>query len=81
MTSMSLALELTAIIGELGDDEGEVLLELAKRLLKGKHQYGKLDLVNDTRDFEREAHEELADEAAYRLMESVRRRKLAPLGV
>jgi hypothetical protein len=52
-------------IAELGDEEAAVLLVLAKRLLAGQRQYGRLDLRNDARDFRRERAEEFADALIY----------------
>lgn len=42
------------------------LLFIARRLRMGQSQYGRLDLLSDRRDWEREAREERADEAVYR---------------
>jgi hypothetical protein len=50
---------------QLNDDEAEILLMVAERLLKGQEQYGKLDVASDPRDMAHEALEEAADGMVY----------------
>ena len=57
--------ELEAIIDLLGEDEVRVLARIAGRLLHGLEVYGALDLVQDVRDFDTEAREEVEDCLVY----------------
>lgn len=57
--------ELWTIIQRLNGDERAPLLMLARRIWKGREQYGALDLATDKRDFASELLEELADGVAY----------------
>lgn len=57
--------ELTAIVDELGEDEVRVLARIAGRLLLGAEIYGRLDVARDTRDFAKEAREEIEDSLVY----------------
>jgi len=49
----------------LGADERRVLMLQAERLAKGKPDYGELVLATDSRNFCREAAEEVLDMAQY----------------
>ena len=64
---------LATIVDLLGPDERRVLAWIARRLLAGQASYGRLDLANDRRDFERERAEELADALVYSAMAEVQR--------
>jgi hypothetical protein len=57
--------ELGAIVAELGFGEVCVLTRIARRLAMGERLYGRLDLANDTRDFRKEAREEIEDFLVY----------------
>jgi hypothetical protein len=57
--------ELQTISRELGDVERRVLYLLAKRLLVGQRNYGRLNLATDARDWRRERAEELAGALVY----------------
>jgi hypothetical protein len=57
--------ELRAIIDELAEDEVRVLVRIAGRLLRGADIYGVLDIARDTRDFAKEAREEIEDFLVY----------------
>ena len=63
---------LLAAASQLCADELEVLTLLAERLLLGQRQYGLLRLANDSRDFRREARDELLDGCVYLAAQSVR---------
>ena len=67
----------------LGNDEVVVLAALAKRILVGQQQYGKLDLANDRRDWRKEKAEEEQDWLFYAVFEDLKRemvRDRAPIG-
>lgn len=66
---------LRGMIERLGDDEIEVLHDLAARLSMGQRTYGKLDLQKDARDLDREAYEEDLDSSIYRSCMHVKRAK------
>jgi hypothetical protein len=57
--------ELDDIIEGLGEDEVRVLLRIARRIAKGRTQYGALHLATDPRDFQNEAREEIEDSLVY----------------
>ena len=57
----------------MGDDEVATIALLAKRLLAGQRQYGRLDLAGDPRDFRKERGEELQDLLMYSAFEELRR--------
>lgn len=65
--------ELLDVVAELGTDERRVLLVLARRLLQGQRQYGRLDVAGDRRDWRRERAEELADALVYGAIAEVAR--------
>ena len=68
---------LIALIGEcrgLGDGELHVLEAIAKRLRMGRQQYGALRPIPDSRDWKREASEELLDGCVYLACETLRQR-------
>lgn len=58
----------------LGDDERRVLVWIAKRLARGRAQYGELDLGSDKRDWRREFTEEVLDALVYAACEAVKGR-------
>lgn len=64
---------LIATTPKLGEDEMCVLAVLAERLLKGQTVYGKLNIDEDKRDWDREAYEEDLDSAVYRAIGHVKR--------
>lgn len=57
--------ELSAIVRQLEPDAVRALTLLAKRLLKGQHAYGTLDIAADPRDWQKEREEELQDALIY----------------
>lgn len=65
---------LMALVSQLYEQEIAVLTEVAEGLLQGQTGYARLDLANDTRDFNREAAQEDRDWLAYRAMAIVRDR-------
>ncbi len=68
---------LIALVGEcrsLGEGELQVLHAIAKRLRMGRQQYGALRPVPDSRDWKREATEELLDGCVYLACETLRQR-------
>ena len=64
---------ITATCAELGRDELAVVAEVAARMLRGRSQYGALDLARDERDFKGEARAEVYDLLAYVAMDSLKR--------
>ena len=68
---------LIALVGEcrgLGEGEVRVLEAIAKRLRMGRDQYGALRPAADSRDWKREATEELLDGCVYLACETLRQR-------
>lgn len=65
--------QLLRISAGLGADELAVLVLIAGRLAKGRDTYGPLHLDRDSRDFQREALEEVADGLSYSAMALVQR--------
>jgi hypothetical protein len=65
--------ELEAVVDLLGEDEVRVLVRIAARLLRGADIYGRLDVVRDSRDFRKEAREEIEDFLVYAACEHLRR--------
>lgn len=68
---------LISLIGQcrgLGEGELHVLEAIAKRLRMGREQYGALRPVADSRDWKREATEELLDGCVYLACETLRQR-------
>ncbi len=66
-----------ALIGkcrDLGEGELLVLEAIAARLRMGRQQYGPLRPVPDSRDWKREATEELLDGCVYLACETLRQR-------
>ena len=57
--------QLLECVNKLGVDERRVLLLQAQRLAKGKPEYGELVLATDSRNFCREAAEEVLDMGQY----------------
>ncbi len=57
--------DLVVTCAELGDQEIAVLVALARRLLLGQRQYGRLDLAHDGRDWRAQRAEEYADALTY----------------
>lgn len=66
--------KVVALMYYMGDEELEVLHDLAARLYKGQTLYAKLDLQNDQRDMDKEAYEEDLDSAIYRSCGYVKRK-------
>jgi NTP pyrophosphatase (non-canonical NTP hydrolase) len=62
-------------LDQLGEDEVEVLAEVAEGLAKGRRAYGELRVEGDRRDFDREALDEVRDGLAYAAMAAIRRRR------
>lgn len=56
---------LLAALSDLAADEVSVVALVAERLAAGRRTYGELHLVQDARDFVREAAEELLDASVY----------------
>jgi hypothetical protein len=71
--------DLGALLKRLNDDEREVLLSVAKRLVMGREVYGPLSIEHDPRDWKREAHEEFLDGAIYLACETIRKQRAKPL--
>jgi hypothetical protein len=75
LTQMQL---LACLLEGLNEQEQEVLLTTAvrkgRRLLTGRTRYKPLDLLNDPRDFRKEAGEELSDGEDYLVMAEIRDR-------
>jgi hypothetical protein len=63
------------VLSQLGEQECEVLLFHARRLLEGQLQYGPLDLENDRRNFQREKLEESIDRTHYEIFDLLREQK------
>jgi hypothetical protein len=57
--------ELSTILDEYGEQEREVLLVVARRLLTGQRTIGRLDVHTDRRDWRSERSEELFDALIY----------------
>lgn len=66
---------LAALLDQLGEDEVEVLAEVADGLAKGRRVYGELRIEGDQRDFEREALDEVRDGLVYAAAAAIRRRR------
>lgn len=66
---------LIADIARLGEDELEVMAEVARGLVRGRGVYGELQIDTDTRDHEREALDELRDGLVYTAVATIRRRR------
>lgn len=60
--------------GELNVDELRVLVQIAKRMSKGRKAYGPLNLATDQRDQRQELLEELLDGCAYGAMALIKER-------
>lgn len=67
--------EVASLMLDMNLDEIEVLREVAQRLMKGRRQYGPLDLVADQRDWQQEKLEECCDGMVYEACDAVRRRR------
>ena len=70
--------ELCDIAEQLGDDEVEVLLSIARRVLRGREQYGELDIDSDDRDWRQERSEELFDALVYTAIDDIKDRRRRP---
>lgn len=57
--------ELSTILDEYGEQEREVLIIVARRLLAGQRTIGRLDVHTDRRDWGQERREELHDALVY----------------
>jgi hypothetical protein len=65
--------ELTNLVASgLGPDELRILLRVARRLQVGFERYGEMRLAQDTRDYQKEASEELLDWLVYTEMQGER---------
>lgn len=73
----SLMDEFWCIAEVLGDDELDMAVEGARRLLMGRTQYGELCLATDKRDPMAEAAPELADYFVYKAWASLKKRREA----
>lgn len=62
-------------LAAVGGDAIEVLDGFLTRLELGAERYGALDLVNNPRDWEQEADEEVADYAVYRRLQRISSRR------
>lgn len=62
-----------AVMRQLGEEEQAVILMLAKRLLLGQEQYGKLHLETDRRDWRRERAAETQDWLIYLMFEDFKK--------
>lgn len=56
----------------LGPDERRVLVVLARRLLAGQQQYGRLRLATDARDWRHERAQEIQDLLIYTAFEELK---------
>lgn len=65
MTALDDTTELGTIYFKLEPHARRVLLRIARRLVAGQAQYGKLDLTTDPRNLIEEAVQESADNAVY----------------
>lgn len=70
------AMELARIAAELNEEEGEVLLLVARGLAVGRRAYGPMDLAGDRRDFLEEALQEHRDALVYLAAETLHLRRL-----
>lgn len=75
MTDDALRLELLYLFDDLGNDEREVLVGLARRIHQGQETYGELDIDSDRRDWNEEAAQELDDFAVYSEIARLRKRR------
>lgn len=66
---------LLADLERLGEDEIEVLAEVARGLVRGRDVYGELKIDTDPRDHEREALDELRDGLVYTAVATIKRRR------
>jgi len=64
--------ELGQVLEDLGPDEQRTIAFLARRLLLGQRQYGRLDLEHDARDFATERAEEIGDLLVYSAFAALR---------
>jgi len=67
------AADIAAALAMLGRDELKVVLLVARRLAAGRKAYGPLRIAGDTRDWRREASEELLDATVYLAADVLRR--------
>ncbi len=66
---------LMGIMEILGNEEIEVLHDLAVRIATGQGVYGKLNLKSEQRDLDKEAYEEDLDSSIYRSCRYVKRKR------
>lgn len=62
-------------VAKLEPDAVEVLADIAARLVKGRDQYGDLNVRTDKRDFDAEIDEECTDIVVYAAMDRLKRRR------
>lgn len=74
MTREDLAVQIGCLCADLGEDELEVVLSIAKRLTMGSKQYGVLNMEQDPRDWCKETFEELCDAVVYSTLQCKRLR-------
>jgi hypothetical protein len=67
--------EFWTLAGQLGDDELDMAVEGARRLLMGRKAYGELVLKLDGRDPLAEASPELADYFVYRNWDALKKQR------
>ena len=66
---------LAEIVEGFGQDELEVMIEIAERIATGREVYGELELDTDKRDFGHEAAEEAQDLLVYLAADKIRKRR------
>lgn len=73
MAMGNLTSDMADIWSQLAEQEREVLMRVASRLLMGQKTYGKFDLDSDARDFRKELDEEVLDALVYAACQSLRK--------
>ena len=64
-----------ACVAILGEDELEVLAEVAEGMVIGRSVYGELNIASDRRNMEREAFAEVRDGLVYTAIEMIKARR------
>ncbi len=80
MSSSASAVELGTLWASLEPEAQAVLMDIARRLAAGQKEYGRMDVVNDGRDYFQEAAEEALDFAVYAAMDRLKLSKLESAG-